>query len=490
LAVSTFAPRPGDNPRGVIFYDAATWKEVSVIPGRVNGFTWQGGQIEIVNLASGQLEWWSPGAAIAARTVALSPRPETWATACFSADGGRIAALRDSYRLDVYDAATGAAMAEIRGDFTVISLPRLSPDGRWLARGGVEEEIRLYDLQKSAPTPRLLRGHRARINDLRFSDDGRRIVSFSADGTLRTWSTEIAAPRPLVPLKPYTASRIAPVFSPAGGWLACADAFDNTNFVTSVHTVIYDRATLRPMAGADVLPLGASGDGRSLIALRAGQFVVWVDVKTGSFTREAALPEVVHARRPNLSPDARYVAYWTAPSRGVVYDLVAGQRILELPEGTPSAKFSPDGKFLAMMSSGIGLRVFDLARRVERPPIPTTPFDVVWSSDSRRLAFIYTSNPPSLAVADVASMKIEGILKGQGLPNVVLAFAPDSRTLVSNTGDGTVRFWNLATWSRTLVLPPDGGIGSMAFTPEGDALIVSRNGGYWEIAAPFAPGER
>ena len=36
-------------------------------------------------------------------------------------------------------------------------------------------------------------------------------------------------------------------------------------------------------------------------------------------------------------------------------------------------------------------------------------------------------------------MKIDGLLKGQGLPNVGLAFSPDGRTLVSNTTDATLR---------------------------------------------------
>src|SRR5206468_79694 len=105
-----------------------------------------------------------------------------------------------------------------------------------------------------------------------------------------------------------------------------------------------------------------------------------------------------------------------------------------------------------LLTSGIGLRVIDLATWAEGPPIsPTMPLELVWSRDSRRIAFIYRNNTPMLAVADVATMKIEGKLTGQGLPNMRLAFSPDGRTLVSNTRDGTLRFWNLLTWSRTLV---------------------------------------
>jgi WD40 repeat protein len=222
-----------------------------------------------------------------------------------------------------------------------------------------------------------------------------------------------------------------------------------------------------------------------LIGLRAGQFIVWEDAATGAEIRAVALPKVVQTRLPRVSPDGRYVAYWIELNRGVLRDLTTGQRVFDMPQGTTDAQFSPDGKSVAMLTSGIGLRVIDLATWAERPPISTWPFALVWSRDSRRIAFIYKSNPPTLAVVDAATMKIEGTLTGQGLPNILLAFSPDGRTLVSNTRDGTLRFWNLQTWSRTLVLPPEGQIGSLVFAPGGEALMLSRGGGWRQIDAPF-----
>ncbi len=62
----------------------------------------------------------------------------------------------------------------------------ISPDGRWLAFDS-NNDIQLYDLQHRR-LANSLKGHRAGIQALRFSHDGSRLGSVSADRSLKLWS--------------------------------------------------------------------------------------------------------------------------------------------------------------------------------------------------------------------------------------------------------------------------------------------------------------
>ena len=484
LAVSAYAPRGEAHPNGVVFFETGNWDKAGAVPGRIPGFTWQGAMLLVLDHATAQLMWWSPGVPEPDRTVALAARPSLWATPCFSADGKRVALAVHSEQMVVFDTSSGAAVAEYPGIFSVISLPVLSPDGRRLARGGAEEEIRLYDIEAPVTAPQVLRGHRSRLHSLRFTNDGARIVSWSADGTLRTWPRDRADASGAVPAKGRWAAKVPPVVSPDGLWIALTDDADGTNFQSPAHCKIWERAMRRTIAECAVLPLGGTPNGRELIGLREGRWIAWHDTTTGAELRRQPLPDIIHAKLPRISADGRYAACWPRSDAGFILDLATGERAFDFTPGTPHAEFSPDGKLVAMTTARMGLRVLDLGTWRERQPIPTTPFELAWSADSRRIAFTYRSNPPTIAVANVATMQIEGTLTGQGLPNLNLCFSRDGRTLVSHTRDGRLRFWNLLTWSRTLALPPQGQILSYAFTPDDEALIVGRAAGYSMVEAP------
>ena len=81
-----------------------------------------------------------------------------------------------------------------------------------------------------------------------------------------------------------------------------------------------------------------------------------------------------------------------------------------------------------------------------------------------------------------------------------LAFAPDDRTLVSTSWDGTIRFWSVANQQVALTLAHDGGVvTSVAFSPDGNLMATSGSDGtarLWpaakldDIAASQKPSEK
>ena len=65
----------------------------------------------------------------------------------------------------------------------------LSPDGTQLAIGTIDEEVSIWNPQKSQQITDL-KGHKGTITHLEFSPDGKFLVSGSTDGTARIWDAQ------------------------------------------------------------------------------------------------------------------------------------------------------------------------------------------------------------------------------------------------------------------------------------------------------------
>ncbi len=64
-----------------------------------------------------------------------------------------------------------------------------SADGKWLATGGTDATVRVWNLETKA-APLELKGHTDWISGLAFSPDGKLLASSSADKSARIWKTE------------------------------------------------------------------------------------------------------------------------------------------------------------------------------------------------------------------------------------------------------------------------------------------------------------
>lgn len=71
------------------------------------------------------------------------------------------------------------------GDLYIRSIC-FSPDGKYLATGAEDRQIRIWDIAKKR-IRHLLRGHNQEIYSLEFSRDGQFLVSGSGDRTAKIW---------------------------------------------------------------------------------------------------------------------------------------------------------------------------------------------------------------------------------------------------------------------------------------------------------------
>ncbi len=84
---------------------------------------------------------------------------------------------------------TGTPLVYLKGNGStqLYGAAALNPDGRLMANGTPNGGIAVYAVN-SGQLLTTLKGHKGRITDLAFSDDGRLLVSSSSDRTVRLWS--------------------------------------------------------------------------------------------------------------------------------------------------------------------------------------------------------------------------------------------------------------------------------------------------------------
>ena len=268
--------------------------------------------------------------------IAALPLNTTSAFDRYTAHGGPIKGLVYSEKLGllvstsfdytavVWDSGSMKELKQLIGHNAAVNTAAFSPDGRWLATGGDDNQILLWDVStlrdpQLEPVPILLDGHTAKVVDLAFSADGKYLASASWDRRVGIW--DISA----LKLKRYLSGHQGPVntaqFSGDGRYVYSGGA-DGHIRLWRLTTGEYLRSVVRNGFGINVMDLSPE---LNVLAYGGSNGMM------GSISISADGPEIElwNGGPPVLAvtidPQTKKMIFSTSEGRVVIADALVGE---------------------------------------------------------------------------------------------------------------------------------------------------------------------
>lgn len=389
-----------------------------------------------------------------------------------SPDGRMVLTGSSDRTARLFDFASGAALRTLTGHGNTLGAVAFSPDSQRIATAGWDHTIRLWD----AATGTLLRTlthHAGEVTSVAFSPDGRRLLSGSRDLSAVLW--DIGSGKPLGATSGHTDWLSAVAFSPDGRYLLTA-SHDRT-------ARRYDsRGELQPLTFASrshgLWSASFSPDGRFFVtAGRNGITTLW-DMATGRPAHSLARHEhwVTAAA---FAPDGKTIATASRDTTVRLWSVDTGALLRTFTGHTAavtSVIFSSDGRLLATRASDKSARVWDVpgGAEVQHFDPKERPVDsIAFSPDGQSLVTGWN------AVARVWDTTAWQHLRAIG-PHTIgfelraVAFSPDARVLLTASGDGTLKLWNVKSGAALRTLNAHGDqVRSAVFSSDGRFLLTA-----------------
>jgi WD40 repeat protein len=403
----------------------------------------------------------------------------------FRPDGRQVALGSDDRQVRLYDLPAGE-LAASRGFRQAPFDVCYAPTGDRLAvafRGTAAVEIwsQTTDDSQAAPAP----GH---VSALTWSPDGQMLALGTASGKIQLQQVDQIGP-PVRKFDGHTQRVVQLTFNHRGDLLA-SRAWDGTCRLWQVATGLH---ALRVEASLPV-HVGFREDDRQLaFATHESGFGIWDVSLGGPLTILPGRPEVGQRWSLDFHPKETQLLASATHSGVELWDVDAKrlERVLAAPYAK-SAAFAPDGQSL-LTSSNRGLQRWPLQPletaeprpiRVGQPEAILPPaaerFDL--GAGGRLLAVDRGSTTASVLELG-RSGQPRDIAEHRNLDHVVIS--PDGRWIVTTTWKGLgIRVWNVAKGELVRDLAPDVGSATPGFSPDGRWLAASDGHAHyiWSVA--------
>jgi WD40 repeat protein len=369
-----------------------------------------------------------------------------------------------------------------RHDAAVIRM-RFTPDGRTLVTSAERGQLFAWDVERGGIAQRFA-GHTGDIDGLDLTGDGRTLISAGADARAILW--DLAGDRRLD--RRFAIGRRFDAFVTARGIAVSPDGRTLALTHSDGEVDLIDTRTLRRRASVRALDgtaaaVAFSPNGRLLaVTGEGGRLTLW-NARTRAPEGELRGMRG-YSQALAFSPNGKLLAAaekGDGPLRPLrVWNV--RRRALTGFRGRTSADliaFSPNGELIAAAASfrGTDIRDARTGRLVKRFEDPSSqgdfPRSVTFSPDGD-LLFVGQINGTGRLFSTDTWKQVGRPLEAQTARITFPEFTPDSRTLITAAADGTVVLWDVATQKpigAPLALAPNTWT-SAVLSPDGSRLYA------------------
>ena len=353
---------------------------------------------------------------------------------------------------------------------TGIHWAEFSPQGQRVLTVSADCTVRVWDARTAQPVSKPML-HRDSVRLAHFSPDGT-LVATAADASARVWDARTG--EPLTPPLQHGDRVLEVRFSPDGRWIVTASA-DGTARVWEARTG---------------QPVGHPLQHRQDPAAAAEK-----DEYAAEFGESADLEptDVLMAR---FSPDGRRVVTTCRNGEVRLWDPATSQLIvgpLRHQDLVAHLRFSPDGSRLVTVSADGAARVWDA--RTGAPLTEPIPHLTGLATDSSGLSpdgsKVILLSRNTAQVCDLRSGKPVGSPMAQAARLLTAQFSPDGARVVLGSVAGVARIWDVETALPVSELLPHGGeVRHAEFSSDAQWLLTASSDGkvrLWEVLAAPAP---
>ena len=297
-----------------------------------------------------------------------------------------------------------AELVKVFNDHSNVEYVTFNSQGSQIASGGQDNFIQINDLYSSTPTNKVLTGHTGLINDLKFINNGKQLVSASNDGTLKVW--DVATQKEL---KSYAN---APSYS----------LFKENYF------------------------LAISPDEKYAFFGGKNAKVNKVDITSTNITPKVVYSGAFHVTCGIITPEQKYLAF--SCGKDIQLMNLSTEKIekkVTYPNGfINDIQFSKDGKLMAAWAEDGTIQLWDYPSMKPEGSIAAgykSYCHIDFSKDSRWIASANKGN--NFCIWDVATKKLLLETPYHKAPITTLQFSPDGTQLLVGSHDGSVTLWKI-----------------------------------------------
>ncbi|MFZ1752088.1 MAG: BTAD domain-containing putative transcriptional regulator [Caldilineaceae bacterium] len=391
----------------------------------------------------------------------------------FSADGTSLISSDERNQVQIWQTANYSSKPLLPSEHEPTDDVALDPTGRWFATVH-GQQIALWQTA-TLTSRRLIPDHTEAIFRLRFSVDGRYLLSIATDGALTLWETESGRLLPPSPPLPEAASTQV---GPNGDMLATLE-----NVGQKLGVRLQQRQTgaalTPPLLGhrESIHGLALNPDGSRLATASFDGTVRLWDTQTGRETTDPLSAHTGRALFAGFSPDGSILATGGTDNHLFLWDVESGRQLKTGPFSHSNwvrcAAFSADGSLLASGDSSGKIYLWDLARHRGLTGHSKRVRTVAVSRDGQTLAT--ASLDGSIRLWDTSTFETKQRLAApSGEECLAGRFSPDGRIFVGLTNRGSLLLWDTETWQPIATSPNPHNEPSIALAFSRDSRLLAQ----------------